>query len=310
MASGSVIAKVPHHHRGTAAFFLVLAGSLGIQISTAVAASLFEDFSPVTVSGFRMLIAGIFLAVLVRPRVMRLTRNDWPQVLIYAVVASLMNVFFYLAVDRIPLGIAVTIEYLGAFVVSLLGVRKLKDSLFAIVALTGVILIAGPTFSSSNWLGYVFAALGATCMGSYTLLSARMGGGSDATAGLKGISISVCISALLLLPFSAPHLGQLDAEGWLRAAVAGIVGVALAFSADSMAGRLTSSAVIGVFFSLDPVIGALVGTLLMGQVLSFWAYLGIALIALSGALLAWKTNRSAIAITTHTGALPQASNLA
>ena len=108
---------------------------------------------------------------------------------------------------------------------------------------------------------------------------------------------------MLLLPFSVPHLGELDAEGWLRAAVAGIVGVALAFSADSVAGRLTSSAVIGVFFSLDPVIGAIVGTALMDQVLSFWAYLGIALIAVTGALLAWKTNRSAIALAAHTETL-------
>ncbi len=304
MANGSVVAKVPHQHRGTAAFFLVMAGSLGIQISTAVAASLFETFSPVTVSGFRMLIAGVFLAVLVRPNIFKLTKQDWPQVLVYAVVASLMNVFFYLAVDRIPLGIAVTIEYMGAFIVSLLGVKRLPDTIFAVIALIGVVMIAGPTFSSDNWIGYIYAMLGATCMSSYTLLSARMGGGSDATAGLKGISISVCISALLLLPFSAPHLGQLDAEGWLRAAVAGIVGVALAFSADSVAGRLTSSAVIGVFFSLDPVIGAIVGTALMGQVLSFWAYLGIALIAVTGALLAWKTNRNAIALAAHTETLP------
>ncbi|QRZ62001.1 DMT family transporter [Rothia sp. ZJ932] len=300
----TIVERIPREHRGTAAFVLVLMGSLGIQVSTAVAAPLFDVFSPVTVAGFRALIAAVFLAVLVRPNVFALRRGDWPQVLIYALVTTLMAAFFYLAVARIPLGIAVTIEFMGAFVVSLLGVKRFRDSIFAVAALVGVAMIAGPTFTSTNWSGYLFAALGAICMGSYTLLSARMGSGSAATAGLKGVTISMCISALLLAPFSVPYVGQLDASGWARVAVAGIFGIALAFSADNLAGRLTSSAVIGVLFSLDPVVGAIVGILMMQQVLSLWAYAGIVLIAVSGALLVWKTNRSAISISTFPQSLP------
>lgn len=301
----SLVDRISHQHRGTAAFGLVFAGSLGIQLSTAVAAPLFEAFSPVSAAGMRALVAAIFLGILVRPNIFALRARDWPQVVIYAVVTSCMSAFFYLAVARIPLGIAVTIEFLGAFVVSLLGVRRLRDSLFAVAALAGVVMIAGPTFTSDNWSGYLFAALGATCMGSYTLLSARMGAGSEATAGLKGLTISLWLSALMLAPFSVPHLHQLDALGWVRIIIAGIFGIALAFSADNLAGRLTSSAVIGVLFSLDPVIGALVGTLIMEQVLSLWAYAGIILIAVSGALLVWKTNRSAIAIEAFTTSIPR-----
>lgn len=304
MQKPTIAERIPQQHRGTAAFGLVLAGSMGIQVSTALVSPLFESFPPVSITGFRALIAAAFLWALVRPNIFALRKQDWPQVLVYALVTSCMSSFFYLAVARIPLGIAVTIEYMGAFIVSLLGVRRFKDSLFAVAALAGVVMIAGPTFNSTSWAGYLFAALAATCMASYTLLSARMGSGSEATAGLKGVTISVALSALILSPFSLPHITELDTVGWLRVAATGIFGVALAFSADNLAGRITSSAVIGVLFSLDPVMGALVGTVVLGQILSLWAYLGIILIAVSGALLVWKTNRSAIAIEAFTQSLP------
>lgn len=295
-----IIQSIPPKHRGTVALGLVLVGSLGIQTTTAFVSPLFEHFAPLTITGFRMLFAALLLGILVRPNPFALKKQDWPPVLLYSVVAALMTVFYYSAVKYIPLGIAVTFEFLGAFVVALLGVRRIRDALLALGALAGVVLIAGPTLGSYPLIGYLFTAANALTMAGYTLLSANMGRSSEATSGLKGVTLSLTIAALVLTPWSLPHASQMDGDAWLRLVCAGFFGVALAFSADSLAGRLTSSAVIGVLFALDPVMGSLIGWVMLDEVLGFLAYLGIASIVVSGALLVWQTNKSGIKVSTDT----------
>ncbi|MDY3049785.1 MAG: EamA family transporter [Rothia sp. (in: high G+C Gram-positive bacteria)] len=291
----SLADRIPPAHRGTAALLLILSGSLGIQLSTALISDLIASLGPAPVAALRALLAALVLWLLVRPNPLALTRKDLGQVLAYGLVLTLMSICFYQAVDRIPLGVAVTFEYLGAFLIALCGVRRLADGLLALLALAGVILLAGPTFSGqADPLGFLWALGSAASMAGYTLYSASMGSSSPATRGLRGTSLSLAFSALLLLPLSLPALGQLGSHDYFLLCLSALLGVALAYSADNIAGQLTSAALIGVLFSLDPVVGALVGALLLGQVLPLWSYLGILLIAGSGALLVWRTNRSSL----------------
>ncbi|WP_051687706.1 EamA family transporter [Curtobacterium sp. S6] len=299
----SLVSRIPPSRRGSAALLAVLIGSTGIQTTTAVASTLFEKFHPVSVSGLRMTTAAVVLLIIARPRFWRFSKADWFSVASYGVVSSLMNVFFYLAVERIPLGVAVTVEYLGAFTVAMLGVRKVKDGLFAMGALAGVVLIAGPTFGHTDLLGYLFAALAATSMAGYTILSGKISGGTEATSGIRGLAVSIGIGAILWSPATAMAVPHMTLGDWGIAIFIGAVGLALAFSCDALAANLTNPAVVGVFFSLDPVVSSLVGLALLGQVLSVSAYVGIALIVVSGAAVTWRANRSAAAITTHTEAL-------
>lgn len=298
-----LVDRIPPRRRGTAALLAVLVGSTGIQITAAVASTLFDRFNPISVSGLRMTTAALVLLLIARPKFWRFTRKDWISVLAYGIVSSLMNVFFYLAVDRIPLGVAVTIEYLGAFTVAMIGVRKIKDGLFALGALAGVVLIAGPTFGSADVLGYLFAFLAAASMTGYTILSGKIGNGTEATAGIRGLSVSIAIGAVLWSPATATAVPHMTMGDWGIAFFIGAVGLALAFSCDALAATLTNPAVVGVFFSLDPVVSSLVGILLLGEVLAVPAYIGIALIVVSGAAVTWRANRSAATITTHTEAL-------
>lgn len=295
--------RIPQHRRGTVALLAVMVGSTGIQTTSAVASTLFDRFGPLAVSGLRMVTAALLLLAIARPRFWRFRREDWVPVVVYGVVTCLMNIFFYLAVDRLPLGVAVTFEYLGAFTVAVLGVRRLRDLLFPLLALVGVVLIAGPTFGATDPVGYVFAVCSAVSMGGYTVLSAKIGSGSEASGGLRGLAVSITIGALLTSPFSVPVMGEMTGADWLVAAFIGAFGLALAFSCDALAARLTSAAVVGVFFSLDPVISSAVGAIMLGQVLGLNAYAGIVLIVASGAAVTWRTNRSAAQITTATQAL-------
>lgn len=292
--------RVPLEHRGTAAFGLVLAGSLGIQVSAAIVSPLLGEYSPAGVSALRVLLAACVLWVLVRPRPLALGRADLPQVLVYGLVLTAMNICFYQAIAAIPLGVAVTFEYLGAFAVALLGVRRLRDGLFAFLALVGVVLVAAPTLAGDyRPAGFLWALGAAAAMAGYTIFSARMGTSSPATAGLRGTALSMAVSALLQLPLALPLARTLDSDGWWKVALAATLGIALAYSADNLAGQLTSAATIGVLFSIDPVMGALVGTVLLGEILHPASYLGILLVAASGAYIVWRTNRSAIQLSTR-----------
>lgn len=306
----SLTDRIPQHHRGTAALFLIVAGSLGIQCTAALASSLFGAFTPTEVAALRALLAAAALLLLVRPNPMKLSRKDWVQVTIYGAVLTLMSICFYNAIALIPLGVAVTFEYLGAFLVALLGVRRLRDGLFALFALAGVVMITAPTMAGdASPVGFLWALGSAASMAGYTLYSARMGTVSPATTGLRGTTLALAISALMQLPLAAPAVSRLDADAWLILAVTAVFGVALAYSADNIAGQLTSAAVIGVLFSIDPVVGAIAGTVLLGEVLFWWAYAGIALITASGAYIVWSTNRSAIHLSTYTGMQPIAAAL-
>ncbi|WP_421083305.1 EamA family transporter [Rothia nasimurium] len=296
--------RVPVQHRGTAALLLILTGSLGIQISAAIVSDLFTQVGPTQVAALRALVAAIVLWMIVRPNPLALRRADLTQVLVYGLVLTLMSICFYNAVHHIPLGVAVTFEYLGAFIVALLGVRRLRDGLMALFALLGVVMIAGPTIAGdSNPIGFIWALGSAASMAGYTIYSARMGSGSAATSGLKGTTMSLAFSALIQLPLSLPATTGLDGAAWGKLALSAIVGVALAYSADNIAGQLTSAGVIGVLFAIDPVVGAAVGTLMLHEILSPWSYAGILLIAGSGAYIVWRTNRSNLHLPA-TGSIP------
>ncbi|MCT1367981.1 DMT family transporter [Kocuria massiliensis] len=299
----SLISRIPPSRRGSAALLAVLIGSTGIQTTTAVASTLFEKFHPVSVSGLRMTTAAVVLLLIARPRFWRFAKADWISVVSYGVVTSLMNVFFYLAVERIPLGVAVTVEYLGAFTVAMIGVRKFRDGLFAMGALAGVVLIAGPTFGDTDLLGYLFAALASASMAGYTILSGKISSGTEASSGIRGLAVSIAVGAILWSPATAMAVPHMTMGDWGIAIFIGAVGLALAFSCDAMAVSLTSPATVGVFFSMDPVVSSLVGLGLLGQLLTTEAYVGIALIVISGAAVTWRANRSAAAIATHTEAL-------
>ncbi|GAB3262147.1 EamA family transporter [Arthrobacter pigmenti] len=285
-------ARLGNRSTGLVAALAVLMGSLGIQISSMVSFSLFDSYTTMGVSGLRMVIAAVVLLAIARPNIRALGKADWRGILIFGVAMAAMNVFFYLALSRLPLGVAVTLEFLGAFSVAMLAARRLRDGLFALLALVGVALIAGPA-ADFDALGYLFGLGAAAAFAIYTVMSARIGTASEASSGLKGLSLSVSVAAVVLLPFSVPQVPRVDAPDWGLLALSGLIGVAFTFSMDVFAAQLTSAATVGVLFSIDPVTGALVGALLMGQSLAPAAYVGIVMVAASGAFVIWRTNRAA-----------------
>lgn len=271
----------------------MLIGAIGVQASAAISITLFEPLGVMQTSTLRLLLAAIVLLVIFRPRLGGRSGREWVSIVLYGVAMASMNIFLYLSIATIPLGIATTIDFLGPCLVALLASRRISEGIFAVTALGGVALIAG-LGGPLDPLGLVFAAAAGASFGLYTLLAARVG---QSPGGLSSMSLSVAVAAIITLPISAPAMPSVTMSEWGVLLISAMLGTTLAFTVDTIAGRLTSARIIGVFFAFDPVVGTIVGALFLGQTLAIPALAGIALVVASGAAIVWlagKPTRSAI----------------
>ncbi|GAA3866902.1 DMT family transporter [Leifsonia kafniensis] len=261
----------------------MLGGSLSIQLSAALAAGLFATVGTLGVSGLRMAIAAAVLLAIFRPRLRGRSTTAWIGIVLYGVTMAAMNVLFYNALAHLPLGIAVTLEFLGPLAVAVFATRLRWEALLPVVTLIGVALVSNPT-GGMTWIGLAFGLGAAVAFGGYTVLAGRVG---ESSAGLDGLTLSVAVGAVVLAPFSVEALPRADGHAWLILAASGLIGVALAFSLDFIAVRLTSPRLVGTLFSIDPVMGAVIGAVVLGQVLTASVIVGILLVVVSGGVVIW-----------------------
>lgn len=264
---------------------LVLIGSLGIQSSALISSTLFAQLGTVAVSTFRLVLASAIMLVVFRPPLRRFSRARWMNAGVYGVTLAAMNQFYFAAVDRIPLGVAVTLDFLGPACVSFFGLRHSKERHWAIVAFVGVVLIAGPS-SGLDRLGVLFGLLAGAFFGLYTVYAERLG---KAEGGLGDLATSVSVAALVALPFTFQEVTALDLHAVAVLAIAALVGVVIPYVADTLAARYSSAAVVGTLFALDPVVGSLLGWLVAGDSLTVRMVTGIAFVTVAGAVMTWRS---------------------
>jgi inner membrane transporter RhtA len=280
--TGGRDAQVDRRGVGVAAG-LVAVGSVGIQTSSAVAAQVFAVAGATGASAMRFAVGALALLALFRPDPRRRTKAQWGVIALYGVSLAAMTMCLYLAVSRLPLGVAVTLEFLGPCAVALAHSRRLADAVCALAALAGVALIAGPG-GSFDLLGYG-AGLGAAVMfGLYTVLTERIGGTED---GLGDLALAVAVAAVVAAPL-LPRVAE--AYRWRTlglVAASAVLGLVITYVVDLLAMRAASARVVGTLFSIDPVVGLAIGWLVLGQQVPWTAIAGVTLVAGAGALLAW-----------------------
>jgi inner membrane transporter RhtA len=270
----------------------VVGSCLCVQLSAALSSRLFDALGATSVSGLRQLVAAVVMIVVVRPRIQGRGRAEWARLAAYGAAMAVMNASFYHAVDQLPLGVAATLVFLGPFAIAALSVRRWWESVLALVALLGVVLVSRPG-GQVETAGVAVGLLAAAALAAYTLLAQRVGRDGP---GFDSLALSVCFSAMYLLPFSLPTAPHVVPAQWGVLAVSGAVGVTGAYTLDFLAIRLTGARVASTLFALDPVMGALVGAAVLGQVLTGRVLFGIALIVASGATVAWSAGRPAYSI--------------
>jgi inner membrane transporter RhtA len=261
---------------------LVLAAVSSVQLGGAFAKTLFDEIGPGGTAFLRVLFAALILAALWRPAVRGLSGAEWRLALAYGFTLVAMNLTFYEALDRIPLGIAVTFEFVGPLGVAIAGSRRPLDLVWVVLAASGILLLSDFGTADLDGLGVALALLAGGFWAAYILLAARVG---RAFEGAHGLAIGMCAGALMLLPF-----GLADAGGDLLSAEALAIGLAVAvlssvipYSLELEALRRMPAGVFGVLMSLEPAAAAIAGFIVLDEGLATREVVAIALVVAASA---------------------------
>jgi len=277
--SGAVLvpprpAPAPTASPGAGLGIVMMVGSaLANQVGAAVGALAFPVIGAVGVVAVRQWVAGALLVALDRPRPWRFTAAQWRPVLLLAVVFATMNLSLYSAIDRIGLGLAVTCEFLGPLAVALAASRRRADLACALVALAGVVVLSRPQPTSDS-VGIALGLLAAACWAAYILVNRELG---VRVPGGAGPATAAGLSALAFVPVGVAVLVHSPPSLTTAACAvtAGVLASAVPLVVDLRALRRVPAGAYGVFMSIHPVLAAVVGLVVLDEVLAWDAWLAI-----------------------------------
>jgi inner membrane transporter RhtA len=264
---------------------MVLGSISSIQVGAALATGLFDEVGAMGVTFLRTIISAILLVIIWRPG-FRLDRESTRIALTFGFVLAAMNLTFYEAIDRIPLGIAVTFEFIGPLGVALITSHRRRDLIWVALAAAGIILLSGGIGDEGiEPLGVVLAVVAGVFWGCYILLGKKVG---EKFSGGRGLAVAMVFSTIFCTPFGVADGGSalLGLSVLATGAAVAILSTALPLSLEMEALRRLPSNVFGVMMSLEPAMAATIGFLLLSQDMSATQVAAIALVvsASAGAL--------------------------
>jgi inner membrane transporter RhtA len=263
---------------------LVLVGIGSVQFGSAIARTLFDDVGPGGTVMMRIVFAAVALVVLWRPSLRGHDRTDLLLIGAFGLTLAAMNFTFYESIDRIPLGAAVTCEFVGPLSVAVFGSRRPLDLLWVALAAGGILLLAAPSGSGLNAPGVILALVAGAWWAAYILLTARLG---RTFPGGTGLSLAMVVAAVLILPVGIADGGAgLLNPGVIAAGVAvSLLSSLIPYSFEFEALRRMPAHVFSVLMSLEPAAAAVAGLIVLGEVLKAneWAGMALVIVASAGA---------------------------
>lgn len=272
---------------------LVVGAIASVQGGAAIATKLFPEVGVGGAVFLRLLLSAVVLIALARPRLGSRARRETVLVVGFGVVLATMNCLFYLAIDRIPLGVGVTVEFLGPLAVAVAGSRRALDLAWVVLAAGGVSLLAAGN-GGLDGAGVALAAGAGACWAAYILLAQRVG---RVFEGMTGLAIALSIGALVMAPY-----GIIAGRGRLlhpvavgKGAAIGVLSSAIPYSLELAALRRLKASVFGVLMSLEPAMAALSGLIFLHQRLRWqeWVSVVAVMIASIGATAAGRIGEPA-----------------
>ncbi len=245
--------------------WLVFVAILSVQFGAGIAKTLFDEVEPTTIVWLRLATSSVVLLAIARPRLRGRTRRDWLVVLAFGLVLGLMNWSIYQSFARIPIGLAVTLEFVGPLTLAVLGSRRARDLVWVGLAGLGVLLL-GLQPGDLTWAGVAFALLAGGCWAAYILLSAQTG---RHWQGIDGLAIASVVAALMLTPLALGRYADelSDARILLLGALVGLLSSVIPYTCELVALRSLRPAVFSILMSLEPAAAALAGLVVVHEVL-------------------------------------------
>lgn len=259
--------------------WLVLVGIASVQLGAGFAKSLFDEVAPTTIVWLRLATSVLVLVAVLRPRLRGRSREDWLVVVAFGVSLGVMNWAIYQSFARIPLGVAVTIEFIGPLAIAVIGSRRPRDLLWVVLAGVGVALL-GLDGSDLDAAGVGFALLAGAAWAAYILLSARTG---RHWAGLDGLAVASVVATVVLTPLAVGVGGSdlVDPRVLLVGAAVGLLSSVIPYSCELVALRTLAPRVFGILMSLEPAAAALAGIVVLGELLGPAQYAAIACVVVA-----------------------------
>ncbi len=264
---------------------LVLGGVVSVQFGGALAATLVPEIGAGGAVFLRISISAILLYAVARPRLKGYDRRAWLTVVAFGVALGLMNWSFYGSLAHLPLGVAVTVEFLGPLVLTTVLSRRLLDFVAVLAAGAGVLLISEAftvPLDDLSWIGLLLAATAGVCWAAYILLSGLTGA---AFARLDGLAIALVVSTLVVLPAGLASSDLWTTEHLLKGFGLAVLSSLLPYSLELLALRRLRTAVFGILLSLEPAVAALAGLLVLDQHLDLLQLTGLVLVVLASAIV-------------------------
>jgi inner membrane transporter RhtA len=256
---------------------LVLGAITSIQFGAALAATMFDTVGAAGAVTLRLVSASLILLALWRPRLRGRTARELRLATVFGLILGGMNLSFYESLDRIPLGIAVSLEFVGPLTVAVVGSKRRLDLLWVALAAAGIVALTRGSTHTLDGLGVALALLAGALWGLYIVVNARVG---RVFEGSSGLALAMGVAALAVLPAGIAQAGSnlLAARSLLLGAAVGVLSSAIPYTFELEALRRIEPPVFGVLMSLEPAVAALAGLLVLGQTLGARTLAGMALV--------------------------------
>lgn len=274
----------------------VLLAVVSVQGGAALAKGLFPALGAAGTAGLRIGLSAVLLLVVFRPAMSALTRAQWAAVAPYGLVLGTMNLSFYLALERVPLGLAVTLEFVGPLCVAVFGSRRVADFVWVVLAGVGIALLAPGRVDADalDPIGMALALFAGACWAAYIVLGGRL---SRVFAGGPSVATGMLFASAVVVPVALADgvVARLTPALFAAALAVALLSSAVPYTLELIALRALSRRTFGILMSLDPAAAALFGLVFLGEALTLTQWLAVVLVSVASAGATLTAERAPVA---------------
>lgn len=263
----------------------MLGAIVSVQFGGALAATLVPEIGAGGAVTLRLLFGTLVMLLVVRPRWRGHSRGAWRAVTAFGLALGLMNFAFYASLAYLPIGVAVTIEFLGPLMLAAVLSRRLTDGMSVLLAAAGILMISEALtmpLADLPWRGLLLAAAAGACWAAYIIFSSRTGAAFDK---LDGLAIAMTIATVVTVPFGVSTVGSWTPEVLAKGLGIALLSSVVPYSLELIALRRMTAQVFGIMLSLEPAFAGLAGLAILGQRLSGGQLFGMALVVVASAVV-------------------------
>ncbi|MFL6538598.1 MAG: EamA family transporter [Chthoniobacterales bacterium] len=278
----------------------ILGGIVSVQAGAALAKGLFPALGPIGTVGLRVSLSAIMLLAAFRPWRLGVTTAQWRAVIPYGLVLGVMNIVFYLSLSRIPLAVAVTVEFVGPLAVAVFGSRRGVDITWVVLAAAGIALIAPWTGGGTDALGVLLALAAGACWAAYILLGGRL---SRLMPGGASVATGMVIASFVALPAAVATGGfaRLTVPLFVAGIGVALLSSAIPYTLEMIGLKGLPARTFGILMSLEPAVAALVALVFLHELLSLRQWLAVALIIVASTGSTLTSRRPAPVVAGESG---------